>query len=482
MENLLKSSGEDLLSPEFCKSLANSFRLLLQPSSARDTDLDNASDQGKSSWEHGSGFSGYLFGSAIDLLNMQKHPQLVVKQQNQSCQSTSSLQSSSSLPHELQITPLRQVDLRSTGPEPLQPENDTGTSPSDLSSQRRSKRGATIGLKAAKARASSKGPLEIDIVGGIAVGENRQIFLAEFGATVREHFTLRVKKWIDMDPLAKQEFFARIRNGWAIANDEDTFNTIIGMAETKWVDYRCRLHAKVSDILDDPSMHEECMRRRPSKMISVEDWMWLLEYWRTDAGFRKRSRAGKSNRAKVKWLHTSGQRAFKAIEDEMERTNGRKPDALELWKKTHTKKSGDWISEDARKTYVSASHRLQGVEVIKSSDSTAAEVVQLPPVDQSQILHEVVGYIPGSYERKPSQSRSRSVVALLQAQLEEERHKHEEERCKLQEKLRAEQEERHRLEEMIHKDREELFALKAKLDLFLGKFNNEKKFDTMQVA
>ncbi|XP_073113028.1 uncharacterized protein [Elaeis guineensis] len=129
-------------------------------------------------------------------------------------------------------------------------------------------------------------------------------------------------------------------------------------------------------------MYKDCEELK-LKPVSKEDWLWLLNYWRINETFKKRSTAGKANRKKLKILRTSGQLAFEAVAHDMKKKKGMRPDDLELWETTYTNKSDEWIATV-----------IQIEEIEKNSlDPEIGEVIPLPPEVHSQALHQILGKV-----------------------------------------------------------------------------------------
>ena len=66
-----------------------------------------------------------------------------------------------------------------------------------------------------KNRQINSGPLKVDFSKGVAVGENRKNFVADFGATICEYFLLGVKSWGNIEDRIKHGFIERL---WIIFN------------------------------------------------------------------------------------------------------------------------------------------------------------------------------------------------------------------------------------------------------------------------
>ncbi|XP_073112306.1 uncharacterized protein [Elaeis guineensis] len=229
-------------------------------------------------------------------------------------------------------------------------------------------------------------------------------------------------------------------------------------AEARWIDCRSHLHALVANILDDRQIDKDCEELK-SEPVSKEDWLWLLNYWRADETFKKRSVAEKANRKKLKILYTLGQLAFEAVAHDLEKKKGMRPDDLELWETTHTNKSGEWVNYKSREAYIAAVIQIEVIEK-NSLDPETGEVIPLPPEVRSQALHQILGKVPRSHGQTSVQDNP-SIVALRE-ELAEEWHRHNQTR----EELSQTREELSDLKTQLvdhHETRKELLELKAYL-------------------
>ncbi|KAL7233054.1 hypothetical protein ACSBR1_016821 [Camellia fascicularis] len=106
-------------------------------------------------------------------------------------------------------------------------------------------------------------------------------------------------------------------------------------------DWKCRMKKKWEKLVDtgtNPYAH-------PYKGIKIDDWKYLIDEVWLDPANKRRYDAGKNNRSKLPYNHTSGSRSFPAaMSIAVKKNGGLLPDLCNFYKDTHqNKRTKQWI-------------------------------------------------------------------------------------------------------------------------------------------
>ncbi|KAI7742297.1 hypothetical protein M8C21_018143, partial [Ambrosia artemisiifolia] len=137
---------------------------------------------------------------------------------------------------------------------------------------------------------------------------------------------------------------------------------------SKWRNFKSQLKVAHYDI---HATDEERLADRDERVLP-DQWSFLVSQWSSDE-FKRLSARNKANRAKVKYIHTSGTKSFaRLLEEEREkRPDGQEISQAELFILTRTRKNGQAVNEKSAavisKLRESASpeetyHRVMGVD------------------------------------------------------------------------------------------------------------------------
>ncbi|KAD4179398.1 hypothetical protein E3N88_27989 [Mikania micrantha] len=112
---------------------------------------------------------------------------------------------------------------------------------------------------------------------------------------------------------------------------------------SKWRNFKAHLKATR---YDTHTTDEERLADRDERVLP-DQWSFLVSEWSSDE-FQKLSARNKANRAKVKFIHTSGTKSFaRLLEEEKEkRSDGQELSQAELFILTRTRKNGQPVNEE----------------------------------------------------------------------------------------------------------------------------------------
>ncbi|XP_021306125.1 uncharacterized protein LOC110431371 [Sorghum bicolor] len=106
-------------------------------------------------------------------------------------------------------------------------------------------------------------------------------------------------------------------------------------AGAKWKQYKAKLKRQIFD----ETLTDEQLKNLHGHRIDVHELDSLIKYWRSPESQALAAR-GKNNRAKLKFLHTSGSVSYASAAHKMGQQLGRPPRRDEVYIKTHTRKNG----------------------------------------------------------------------------------------------------------------------------------------------
>ncbi|GMP69088.1 hypothetical protein CsSME_00028482 [Camellia sinensis var. sinensis] len=228
------------------------------------------------------------------------------------------------------------------------PSPQSQTSGAGASSSRRV-RGPTVGKATAKRVANNNGnKLHIPVTetfnafeGVLATpGAN------EIGIQIRRMCPIQgVKSWTVADPTTKGAVVQAVRDTFEIGDNYEDNALSQQVVEKKCnvlhKDWKCRMKKKWEKLVDagtNPYAH-------PYKGIRLDDWKYLIDEVWLDPTNKRRYDAGKKNRSKLPYNHTSGSRSFPAAMSIAVKENGGVlPDLCNFYKHTHQhKRTKQWI-------------------------------------------------------------------------------------------------------------------------------------------
>ncbi|CAL5373103.1 unnamed protein product [Camellia sinensis] len=244
--------------------------------------------------------------------------------------------SQSNAPHGFEICEATLSETQAPSPQ-------SQTSGAGASSSRRV-RGPTVGKATATRVANNNGnKLHIPITetfnafeGVLATpGAN------EIGIQIRRMCPIQgVKSWTVADPATKGAVVQAVRRD----NYEDNAlsqQVVEKKCRVLHKDWKCRMKKKWEKLVDagtNPYAH-------PYKGIKLDDWKYLIDEVWLDPANKRRYDAGKNNRSKLPYNHTSGSRSFPAaMSIAVKENGGLLPDLCNFYKDTHQhKKTKQWI-------------------------------------------------------------------------------------------------------------------------------------------
>ncbi|CAL5326949.1 unnamed protein product [Camellia sinensis] len=210
-------------------------------------------------------------------------------------------------------------------------------------------RGPTVGKATAKRIANNNGnKLYIPITetfnafeGVLATpGSN------EIGLQIRRMCPIQgVKSWTVAEPATKAAVVQAVRDKFEIGDNYEDNSLSQKVVEKKcyvlYKDWKCRMKKKWEKLVDagiDPYAH-------PYKGVQSDDWNYLIDQVWLDPKNKRRYDAGKLNRSKLPYNHSSGSRSFPAaMSIAVKENGGLLPDICNFYKDTHqNKKTKEWI-------------------------------------------------------------------------------------------------------------------------------------------
>ncbi|XP_052173988.1 uncharacterized protein LOC127789208 isoform X1 [Diospyros lotus] len=178
---------------------------------------------------------------------------------------------------------------------------------------------------------------------GQPVGEMATKLETQLGVMVRNIAPLTFTDWRSpgMEPY-KERIWQEVLDNTDVPT---TWRSIcLQHASKKWREYKATL-----------KRHYDCHetdKARLSKIppgVDPEQWKVLVEYWGCEQA-QERSVTNRANRDKQKMGHTSGRRSHPQVRHQMTIESGDEPDRIKLFRKTHTKKSGEIV--DSTSSYI----------------------------------------------------------------------------------------------------------------------------------
>ncbi|CAL5324304.1 unnamed protein product [Camellia sinensis] len=168
----------------------------------------------------------------------------------------------------------------------------------------------------------------------------------EIGLQIRRMCPIQgVKSWTVAEPATKAAVVQAVRDKFEIGDNYEDNSLSQKVVEKKcyvlYKDWKCRMKKKLEKLVDagiDPYAH-------PYKGVQSDDWKYLIDQVWLDPKNKPRYDAGKLNRSKLPYNHSSGSRSFPAAMNIAVKENGGLlPDICNFYKNTHqNKKTKEWI-------------------------------------------------------------------------------------------------------------------------------------------
>ncbi|XP_061350317.1 uncharacterized protein LOC133295490 [Gastrolobium bilobum] len=155
-------------------------------------------------------------------------------------------------------------------------------------------------------------------------------------------FPVSYERWPDVPPIYKEEIWKLIESKFALSTDQQRAYCMGNMGK-KWKDNRYRLCAefynKIASLDQNIDNYPDGMTR--------EQWAGFLAYKKSDKA-KKYSEINTKNRAKQTIMHTLGSKSIAKTKHELEKKYGCKISRGEMFGIAHTKKDGNFVSDEAR--------------------------------------------------------------------------------------------------------------------------------------
>ncbi|KAI3805155.1 hypothetical protein L1987_27265 [Smallanthus sonchifolius] len=177
---------------------------------------------------------------------------------------------------------------------------------------------------------------------GQPIGPEAVKFTRFLGRTVRDGnlAPLTYNGWSKMPAENKENMWQKVLARFDI--DPSCRNSVLLSLGSKWRNFKAQLKASR---YDTHATDEERLADREQRVLP-DQWSFLVSQWSSDE-FQRLSSRNKANRAKVKFIHTSGTKSFaRLLEEEREkRPDGKELSQAELFILTRTRKNGQPVNE-----------------------------------------------------------------------------------------------------------------------------------------
>ncbi|XP_012851733.1 PREDICTED: uncharacterized protein LOC105971425 isoform X2 [Erythranthe guttata] len=208
--------------------------------------------------------------------------------------------------------------------------------------------------------------------------QNEEKFSEGIGIAVRTCAELEgVSMWRQIPETNKEVCLRRLLQWFEIEDltSERVRSIVDGMFQNAYRHWRNRLSECFNKLIDEGKNPREMS---PREEVPIAKWLAVCDWLETDE-FKERSTTNVNNKDKMLFSHTSGKIRYLSRYRKMEN-----PNKIELWRKTHVDKAGQFVNSDA----ASAFKKMMELEEASSED---AENV----MSEDQILVTTLGYRSG---------------------------------------------------------------------------------------
>ncbi|PWA73117.1 bromodomain, putative transposase, Ptta/En/Spm [Artemisia annua] len=178
---------------------------------------------------------------------------------------------------------------------------------------------------------------------GQPVGPEASKLTTFLGITARDGNSapLIYPSWVKMPEEYKENMWQKVLTTFDI--DPSCRSWVLMSIRSKWRNFKSHLK---SNYYDKYATDEERLANRDHRVLP-DQWSFLVSQWSSDK-WQHISATNKANRAKVKFIHTSGTKSFARLREEerAKRPDGQEPSRAELFVLTRTNKNGQPVNEE----------------------------------------------------------------------------------------------------------------------------------------
>jgi len=169
---------------------------------------------------------------------------------------------------------------------------------------------------------------------GQSVGENYRKLSSVIGILSRKMLPVGCSDWRLVDAKKKMALWDDIKKRFDI--NDAALDWVMASAGAKWRQFKANLKRQIFD----ETLTDEQLKNLHGNRIDDDELDSLLKYWRSPES-KALAERGKNNRAKLKFLHTSGSVSYASAAHKLGQQLGRPPRRDEVYIKTHTRKNGE---------------------------------------------------------------------------------------------------------------------------------------------
>ncbi|KAI3805156.1 hypothetical protein L1987_27269 [Smallanthus sonchifolius] len=178
---------------------------------------------------------------------------------------------------------------------------------------------------------------------GQPVGREASLLTSFLGLTARDGnlAPLIYSSWIKVPEKNKENMWQKVLTKFDI--DPCSRSWVLMSLGTKWRNFKSLLKSTHYDThATDEEQLADCDER-----VLPDQWSFLVSQWSSEK-WQRISAKNKANRARQKFIHTSGKKSFARIreEEKAKRPDGKEPSRAELFILTRTRKNGLPVNEE----------------------------------------------------------------------------------------------------------------------------------------
>ncbi|WVZ64050.1 hypothetical protein U9M48_013626 [Paspalum notatum var. saurae] len=228
-------------------------------------------------------------------------------------------------------------------------------------------KGHSIAFKRIKS-GCQKLPIQFSSRLGGPQGENYRSFIDEVVMFTRKRAPLiGVRSWKDISSDVKNAIVTDLKNRWDFGNTRDVDGKILGLARSRYADWRSTLSTTYRAYESDAKR----AKNKPED-VDIVEWHYLMKYFATE-NFQAVSKKNTTCRGKQQVQHGGGPKPFSQHSYEKRNPEiGEEPNDIELWMITHSK-NGKWSNNAAHDVYDNAVCNLRAKELELEKDGLTNE-------------------------------------------------------------------------------------------------------------
>ncbi|XP_076960721.1 uncharacterized protein LOC143637163 isoform X2 [Bidens hawaiensis] len=213
---------------------------------------------------------------------------------------------------------------------------------------------------------------------GQPIGPEAPLLTSFLGLTTRDGnlAPLTFPTWSKVPEENKEKMWQKVLTKFDV--DPCCRNWVLMSLGTKWRNFKALLKSTRYDTHEtDEERLADCDKR-----VLPDQWSFLVSHWSSEQ-WQHISAKNKANRAKQKFIHTSGKKSFARIreEEKAKRPDGKEPSKAELFILTRTRKNGQPLNEETAAV----------ISQLRESETNKEQTPVNKNKPEDEVLNRVIG-------------------------------------------------------------------------------------------